>query len=147
MPAEAGEPERLVPAASEERLRALDFTGERARSARELYRALVLAGAREEIGDQDRRHEPGEDHDFEHARHAAQRHVDRKGRERAQACDQARRDEGTVARSRQRILLRAGMDQRIDIVPQRCDQTHVPVHVRRCRRAPHFDPEIVSEAT
>ena len=57
-----------------------DEPGERQR--REHVRALVLAGAREEIGDQDRRDQPGEDHDFEHARNATHA-PDRPGRRRA----------------------------------------------------------------
>ena len=89
--------------------------GERQRG--EHVGALVLAGARKEIGDEDRRDEPGEDHHFEQARHAAQRQIDREGGKRDQAAEQARRDEGAMARGRQRILLRRRMHQRIDIVP------------------------------
>jgi hypothetical protein len=52
-----------------------------------------------------------------------------------------------MARRRQSVLLRRRVHQCIDIVPNRCEQTQVPVHVRRYRRAPRFDPGIVSEAT
>ena len=114
-----------------------DEPGQRQRG--EHMRALILAGAREEIGDQDRRDEPGEHDHFEHARHAAQADIDREGGERHEAAQQPRRDERAMARRRQRILLRRRMDQRVDIVANRCEEAHVSWHVRRCRRAPLVD--------
>ena len=87
-----------------------DEPGQRQR--REHMRALVAAGARQEIGDQDRRDQPGEHQHFERARHAAQREIDRERGERDQAAEQPRRDEGAMARRRQRVLLRRRMHQR-----------------------------------
>ena len=110
--------------------------GERQRG--EHVRALVTAGAREEIGDQDRRHQPGEHADFERARHAAKGDIDRKARERGKAADQARRNEGAVARRRQRILLRRRVHQRIDIVPHRREETHGPCRTSLTTDAPLF---------
>ena len=106
------------------------------RQRREHMRALILAGAREEIGDQDRRDQPGEHDHFEHARHAAQADIDRERGQRHQAAEQPRRDERAMARRRQRVLLRRRMDQRVDILANRCERTHASWHVRRCRRAP-----------
>ncbi len=101
-----------------------DEAGQRQR--REHVRALVAAGARQEIGDEDRRHQPGEDDDFEQARHAAEGEIDRKARERGEAADQPRRNEGAMARRRQRIVLRRRMHQGIDIVPHWREETHGP---------------------
>ena len=78
--------------------------GERERGQH--VRAFVAAGAREEIGDQDRRHQPAEHAEFERARHAANGDIDREAGQRGKAAEQARRNEGAVARRRQRILLR-----------------------------------------
>ena len=89
-----------------------DEAGQRQR--REHMRALVVAGARQVIGDQDRRDEPGEHDDFERARHAAQGEIDRQRGERQQAAEQPRRDERAVARGRQRVVLRRRMHQRVD---------------------------------
>ena len=113
-----------------------DEPGQRQRGQH--MRALVLAGAREEIGDQDRRDQPGEDHHLERARHAAHDQIDRERGERGEAAKQARRDEGAMARRRQRVLLRRRMHQRVDIIANRREQSHVPLHVRLCRRAPLF---------
>ena len=52
--------------------------------------------------------------DFEHARHAAQRDVDRESGEREQAADQARRDERAMPRGRQRVVPRRRMHQAVD---------------------------------
>ena len=103
---------------------AVDQAGQRQRGQH--VRALVAAGARQEIGDQDRRHQPGEHADFERARHAAQGDIDRESGERGEAAEQARRNEGAMARRRQRILLRRRMHQRIDIVPHWREETHGP---------------------
>ena len=96
--------------------------GERERGQH--VRALVTAGAREEIGDQDRRHQPAEHAEFERARHAAQGDIDREAGERGKAAEQARRDEGAVARRRQRVLLRRRMHQRVNVVPHWREETH-----------------------
>ena len=100
-----------------------DQSGQRQR--RKHVRAFVLAGARQVIGGQDRRHQPGEHDHFEHARHAAHRDVDRERRQRDHAADQARRDEGAMARRRQRIVLRRRMHQCVQIVADRFEQAHV----------------------
>ena len=114
-----------------------DEPGERERG--EHVGALILPGAREEIGDENRRDQPGEDQNFEQARHAAHGQVDRKCGERDQAAEQPRRDEGPMARGRQRVLLRRRMHQGVDIVSDRSEQTHVPVHARRFgTRSPYW---------
>ena len=61
---------------------------------------------------------------------AAQTDIDRQCRERDQAADQPRRDEGAMTRDAQRILPRRGVHQAVDIIADRCEQAHVPVHVR-----------------
>ncbi len=110
-------------------------------------RALVLAGARKEIGDEDGRDQPGEDQHFEQARHPAHGQIDREGGERDQAAEQPRRDEGTVAGGRQRVLLGRRMHQAIDIIPDRREQIHVPCARPTNRDAlPSFSGGIVSEA-
>ena len=81
--------------------------------------ALVAAGAGQKIGGQNRRHEPGKYHEFDRARRAARNQVDRKRRQRDNAAEQPRRDEGAMTRRRQRILLRRRMHQRLDIVSYR----------------------------
>src|SRR6185295_3007427 len=57
--------------------------------------------------------------------------VDREGGERDQAAEQARTDKGAVARGRQRVLLNRRMNQRVDVLSNRSEQTHVPAHARR----------------
>ena len=94
-------------------------------------RAFVAPGARQEIGDQDRDHEPGEYRDFERARHARAREIDRKRRERDQRAEQPRRDEGAMPRRGQRILLHGRMDKAVDIVAKRPDEAqgnHAPAY-------------------
>ena len=109
--------------------------------------AFVLAGAREKIGDQNRCDQPGKDHHLEQARDAAHAQIDRERRQRDHAAEQPRRDEGAMARRRQCILLRRRMNQAVEVVPQRREQTHDP-----CARPPigtrplYLLGRIVSEA-
>ena len=110
-------------------------------------RALVTAGARQEIGSEDRRDQPGEHDDFENARHAAHREIGRERNQRDRRADQPRRDKGTVTRGRQRVVLHRGVHQRIDVIADRIEQLHVFLHVRPCERAPLITPGIVSDAT
>ena len=93
---------------------------------REDVRALVAAGARQISDDQNRRHQPGEDADLERAGHSARDNVYGEARERDEAAEQARRDEGAMARGRQRILPGRWMDQGVDIVPNWREKTHRP---------------------
>ena len=98
-----------------------DEPGQRQR--RQDMRALVAAGARQEIGDTDRDHEPGEDRDLQRARNPARGEIDRKGGERDQRAEQPGRDEGAVARGRQRVLLNRRMNQAVDIIAERLNET------------------------
>ena len=100
-----------------------DEAGQRQRGQH--MRALIAAGARQETGDQNRRDQPGEDRDFQRARHAAHRKIDRERGERDQAAEQPRRDEGAMARARQRIMPRRRMHQRIEIIADGTQNTHV----------------------
>ncbi len=119
-----------------------DEPGQRQR--REHVRAFVLPGARQVIGGEDRQHQPGEHQHFERARHAAQSDIDRKCRERHDAAQKPRRDEGAMTRRGQRIAERRRMHQRIDIVADRLEQAHAyqrtPVF---CGRAPLLLPDRV----
>src|SRR5664280_2316414 len=100
-------------------------------------RTYVTAGAREEIGDHDRRHQPAEDAEFERTRHPAHGDIDRKAGKRCKAAEQARRDEGAVARRRQRILLRRRVHQGVDVIPHWREETHGSCHTSCThRRAP-----------
>ncbi len=89
-------------------------------------RVVVAAGSRQISDDQDRRHQPGEDPDLEHARHSAQYNVYGEACERGEAAEQTRRDEGAMARSRQRILPGRWVDQGVDIIPNWREKTHRP---------------------
>ncbi len=99
-----------------------DGAGKRQR--RQHMRAFIAAGARQEPGQQDRRDQPGKGRDFQRARRAAQCKVNRKGRERRQAADQPRRDEGAMTRSGQRVVARRRMQQRIETVADGTQNTH-----------------------
>ena len=91
-----------------------DQAGERQR--RQHMGAFIAAGARQEPGQQDRRDQPGEGRDLDRARRAAHGEIDRKCGKRRQAAEQPRRHEGAMARARQRIVTRGGMQQRIETV-------------------------------
>ena len=93
-------------------------------------RGFIAAGAREISDDQDRRDEPGEDTDLERARHAAKDNIYGEACKRDETAEQARRDEGAMARSRQRILPGRWVDQGVDIVPNWREKTHGPCHSR-----------------
>ena len=94
--------------------------------------AFVAAGARQKIGDQDRDHEPGEHRDFERARDAPRRQIDRKCRQRDQRAEQPRRDEGAMPRRGQRILLNRRMNQTVDIIAKRLNEAQGnPLRQRR----------------
>ena len=86
------------------------------RQRRQNVRALVAAGARQEIGGEDRRDQPGEHQEFDRARRAADEQINRKQRQSDDAAEQPRRDERAMARRRQRVLLRRRMDQRLNII-------------------------------
>jgi hypothetical protein len=58
--------------------------------------AFILPCARQVIGRKDRQHQPGEHQHFQRARHAAHGDIDRKRRERHDAAQQPRRDEGAM---------------------------------------------------
>ncbi len=125
-----------------------DETGERERGQH--MRALVAARARKEIGGEDRRDQPGENHDLERARHAAHGEIDRKRGERCGAADQSRSDERAMARRRQRIALRRRMHQRVDIIADRIEEVHfMTLRVRTAGRAPRVPlrRRIVADAT
>ena len=122
-----------------------DQSGQRQR--RQDMRAFVAAGARQKICAQNRRDEPGEYQEFDHARRAANEQIDRKRRQRDHAAEQARRDKGTMPRRRQHILPRRRMNQRLDIIAYWREQAHVPdARPLRETRSPFSVARIVSEA-
>ena len=88
-------------------------------------RGVVAPGAREKHRDDDGRDQPGEDEAFDHARHAAHREIDGQRRDREQAADQARRNEDAMTRGFQGIASRRRMHQRIDVVADLREQTHL----------------------
>ena len=95
------------------------------RQRREHMGAFVLPGARQVIGREDRQHQPGEHQHFKHARHATHGDIDRERRERHDAAQQPRRDEGAMTRRGQRVVQRRRVHQRIDIVADRLEEAHV----------------------
>jgi hypothetical protein len=109
-------------------------------------RALVAAGAREEIGDQDERNQPDEHQHLDQARRAAHGHIDRQGGEGDQAAEQPGRHEGAMARRHERVALRRRRRQTVDMVPSRRGLTHGPCARPMQRRAPLISGGIVSEA-
>ena len=90
-------------------------------------RALVAAGARQKISDQDRHDQPGKSEQFDRARRAADQEIDRERRQRDDAAEQSRRDESAMPRRRQHVLLRRRMDQRFNIITYRREQAHFPI--------------------
>ena len=106
-------------------------------------RAFITAGAREKISDQNRRNQPGEHADFEHARNAAQNDIGREAGKRGKAAEQARCNEGAMARRGQRILLRRRVHQRVDVVPHWREETHGPC-LTSLTDAPLFREEILA---
>ena len=97
-------------------------TGQRQR--RQDMRAFIAAGARQEPGQQDRRDQPGEGRDLERRGRAAQRQIDRKRRQRHQAAEQPRRHERAMTRTRQRVVARRGMQQRIETIADDTQNYH-----------------------
>ena len=96
----------------------------RQRQRRQHMGALVAAGARQEPRQQNGRDQPGERRDLERARRAAHRQIDRECRERRQASEQPRRHEGAMARARQRVVARRGMQQRIETIADDTQNCH-----------------------
>ena len=99
-----------------------DETGERQR--RQHVRAFVTAGARQEPRQQNRRDQPGERRDLERGGRAAHREIDRECRKRREAAEQPRRDERAMARARQRVISRRGMQQRIETIADDTQNCH-----------------------
>ena len=123
-----------------------DQSGQRQR--RQHVRAFVTAGARQKIRRQYRRHQPGEHHQLDRSRSAAREQINRKRRQRGNAAQQAWRNEGAMARRRQRVLLRRRMHQRLDIIPHRRDEAHCPDGTSGMADAlPLFCCAIVSDGT
>ncbi|MGY4369392.1 hypothetical protein ACVW1A_005457 [Bradyrhizobium sp. LB1.3] len=87
-------------------------------------RAFVAPGARQEPGQQDRRDQPGEGGDLDRARRAAHGEIDRECGKGGQAAEQTRRHEGTMACSRQRVVTRGGMQQRIETIADDTQNCH-----------------------
>ena len=84
---------------------------------------------------------------FDHARRAADKQIDRERRQRDDAAEQTRRDKGAMPRRRQHILLRRRMHQRFDIIAYRREQAHVPnARPALQTRSPFSMARIVSEA-
>ena len=96
----------------------------RQRQRRQHMRALVAAGTRQEPRQQDGSDQPGERRDLERGRRAAHRQIDRECRERRQASEQPRRDEGAMARARQRVISRRRMQQRIETIADDIQNCH-----------------------
>ena len=65
-------------------------------------RALIAAGAGEKIGGEDRDDEPGKNQKLDCARRATRDQIGRKRRQRDDAAEQPRSDEGAMPRRRQR---------------------------------------------
>ena len=87
-------------------------------------RAFITARARQEPRQQDRRDQPCERHDLERGGRAAHRQIDRKCRERRQASEQPRRHERAMARTRQRVISRGRMQQRIETIADDIQNRH-----------------------
>src|SRR5262245_45826513 len=97
---------------------------------------LVTPGANQEVDDENRSDEPGEDGDFDLVRHTAQNQIDRKTCKRSEAPDQARQNESTIAHSCKHILLHRDRYQGVDVVSYWREKTHRPCHVSASGRAP-----------
>ena len=74
-------------------------------------RSLILASARQVIGNQDRSTNQGEDSDFERSQHAANGDVYREACDDDKTAEETRRNEGAVARGCEYILLRRRIAQ------------------------------------
>ena len=87
--------------------------------------ALVAARAREKVGGEDRRDEPAEYRKLDRARCAADDQIERKQSQRDDAAEQPWRDERSMTRGRQRVAGRRRVYQRLDIISDRREDTHV----------------------
>ena len=100
------------------------MTKTRQRQRRQHMRALVAAGTRQKPRQQNGRDQPGEGRDLKGGGRAAHRKIDRECRERRQASEQPRRDEGAMARARQRVISRRRMQQRIETIADDIQNCH-----------------------
>src|SRR5262249_47995354 len=83
--------------------------------------------------------EPREYGHLERARDAANDDVHGEARQRGQTAEQARGNEGAMARRHQCVLLGRGVHQRVDIAPYWREETHGPCHTsRRNSRSPNL---------
>ncbi len=96
----------------------------RQRQRRQHMRALVMAGTRQKPRQQDRRDKPGKGRDLECGGRAAHGKIDRECREGRQAAKQPRRHEGAMPRTRQRVISRRRMQQRIETIADDLQNSH-----------------------
>ena len=95
-------------------------------------RSLIVPGARQIAGNENRHGEPGENPDLERRRDPAKNNVHRQARNGAKTSEKTWSNEGAVTRQRQGVLLRHRKHQRVDITPYRREKAHGPVS-RLCR--------------
>ena len=85
--------------------------------------AFILAGSRQKVSDKNRHHEPGEYRNLQPGRNTARGEINRKSRDRDQRAQKPRRDERAMPPRRQRIMLDGRMNEAVDIVVKRLNET------------------------